>query len=172
MKNIKTFVIKFLKKIGFNIVQIRGFVQLRLYDANGTLLQDTGFQENGITSVGLAALAGLGGNVGSVTAFGYMELGSGSTAFNASQTALVTAITNHGLDRAAATVTRSTSSVTNDTLQFDHTWTASGGSSDNILEIGIFNASSSGVMLARKVTTSTAVASGQSLAVTYKVIFA
>lgn len=170
MKKIKQYIINFLKKIGFNIVQVRGLARLMVLNPDGSLVSDTGFQENIITNLGLAALAGLAGNTGAITAFGYLEVGTSSTAALASQTTLVAAITDTGLARAAATVSRSTTTQTNDTLQFDYSWTASG--SKTVLEIGVFNAASAGVMLARKVTTSTAVTNGQVLVGQYKIIFA
>lgn len=170
MKKIKQIFIKLLKSIGFNIVQVRGFARLQVVNPDGSLVTDTGFQENGITNVALAVFSGLVGNTGSQTAFTYLEVGTSSTAFSASQTALQAAITDSGLARTSATVSRSTTTQTNDTLQLDHTWTASG--SKTINEIGVFNASSAGVMGARKVTTATSIVSGQQLIATYKIIFA
>jgi hypothetical protein len=61
----------------------------------------------GITTSGKSEAAKLLGNTGSPTAFTYLELGSGSTAFAVGQTALATAITGNGLARAAATVSES-----------------------------------------------------------------
>jgi len=125
----------------------------------------------GVTSAGKAELAGLAGNTGSCTAFTYLELGDGSTAFAVGQTALVSAITGNGLARAAATVSRTTTNVTNDTLRLTKTWTATG--SETIREAGVFNASSSGDMLARTVLdTARALSNGSSYTYTYDTIFA
>ncbi len=166
----KNYIIKFLKLIGFNIVQVRGFIRLQVKNADGSLVSDTGFQENIITNTGLAAFAGLAGNVGSVNPFTYLAVGTDATAASASQTALIAELSTLGLGRASAAVTRSTTNQTNDTLQFDKTWTASGGTTIN--EIGVFNASPSGVMCARKVTTATPIVSTQLLIATYKIVFA
>lgn len=125
--------------------------------------------KNIITNAALAAISGLVGNTGSQTAFTYLELGTGATAPAASQTTLVTPITDSGMARAAATVSRSTTTQTNDTLSLAYSWTASG--SKTITEAGIFNAASSGVMLARALTTSYAAVSGNVVTLTYTVKF-
>jgi hypothetical protein len=124
---------------------------------------------NKITNAALAVISGLMGNVNSQTAFTYLALGSGSGAESASSTALGTEITNHGLARVAATVARATTSQTNDTLRFTTTWTASGGSSDTVNEIGIFNDPTAGTMLGRKLTGAKTVNSGEQLSATYDV---
>jgi hypothetical protein len=74
------------------------------------------------------------------------------------------------LGRAAATVTRETTTVTNDTLQLVKVWTATG--SKTIEEIGIFNASSGGTMLGRALTTTKTIAVDETLTGTYQVKFA
>lgn len=125
----------------------------------------------GITNAGLAIVSGLVGDTGSETAFTYLELGTGTTAFAASQTALVTAITDSGLARAAATVSQETTTQTDDTLQLTHQWTASG--SKTVAEAGIFNGSSGGTMLARtKLSAARALTSGDTYTYTYQIIFA
>ncbi len=107
----------------------------------------------GITNAGLAEVCGLIGNTGSPTAFTYLANGSGSTAFVATQTALVTENTTNGSARAAATVSRTTTTATNDTLSLVKQWTATGAIT--IKEAGVFNDSSAGDMLARKVLDAT-----------------
>lgn len=150
-------------------LHIKGKFRLVCRDASGNIKWDTGFMSNLITSAGKAQLALLAGDA-SATPFTYLELGTSSTAVNVSQTALQAAITDSGLARAAATVSRVTTTVTNDTLQLVYEWTASGTKA--IEEIGIFNAASSGTMLGRALTTTKSVVSGDSLEATYKVIFA
>jgi len=119
----------------------------------------------------LNELSGLTGNTGSKTAFTYLELGTSDTVFAASQTALQAAITDSGLARAAATVSQQTTTQTNDTLRLLHQWTASG--SKTVKEAGIFNASSGGTMLARKVLdTARAITSGDTYTYTYDIIYA
>lgn len=149
--------------------KIRGFIRLQIRDKDGNIKEDTGFMENVITNAGLAAMAGLVGNTGSITAFTYLAVGSSNTAASASQTALVAEISTAGLSRAAATVSRSTTNQTNDTLQFDKTWSASGAVT--VEEIGVFNDATTGIMLARKVTGTKVLANGEDLVATYKIIF-
>jgi hypothetical protein len=125
----------------------------------------------GITNVGKAEVAGLSGATGSCTAFTYLANGSGSTAFAASQTALVTENTANGSARAAATVSRTTTTVTNDTLVLAKQWTATGAITIN--EVGVFNASSAGDMLARKVLDATVtLASTNTWTYTFNIAFA
>lgn len=139
-------------------------------DRNGNVLIDTGFQKNQITNASLAVFAGLSGNTGAQTAFTYLAVGTSNTATAASQTTLQAEIVDSGLARAAATVTRSTTTQTNDTLQLDYTWTASG--TKTVEEVGVFNAASSGVMAGRKLTGSLPLINTSTLAITYKIIFA
>lgn len=107
----------------------------------------------GITAAGKAEVAGLIGDTGSPTEFTYLANGSGDTAFVKTQTALVTENTANGSGRAVATVSRTDTTDTNDTLSLVKQWTASGAIT--IKEAGVFNASSAGDMLARKVLSST-----------------
>ncbi len=151
-----------------NISQ-RGQIRLQAFDKNGSLKFDTGFIPNTITNLGKAAMAGLTGNTGAVTAFTYLATGTSNTAPSASQTTLGAETTTLGLARASATVSRVTTTQTNDTLQLTYTWNVSG--TITIEEIGIFNASSSGIMLGRALTTSKALVNGDQLVGTYQVIF-
>jgi hypothetical protein len=97
-------------------------------------------------------------------------VGTSNTAAAQSQTALVAELSTLGLSRTVATVSRTTTSQTNDTLTLTYTWTATGSTTVN--EIGVFNASSSGIMAARKVTTATVLSNGQLLIGTYNIQFA
>lgn len=124
---------------------------------------------NTITNTGKAAMAGLVGNTGTVTAFTYLALGTSSTAAAATQTALGAEISTNNLARASATISRTTTTQTNDTLNLVYTWTASGSST--VEEIGIFNAASVGIMLGRALTGSTVLVSGDQLQATYTVQF-
>lgn len=125
---------------------------------------------NGITNAGFAALAGLAGNTGTVDPFTYLAVGTSTTAFSAAQTALVGEISTAGLSRASATVSRVTTTQTNDTLQLLKTFTLSG--SATVEEVGAFNASSSGVMLGRALTSTVTLVSGDEFTITYKFKFA
>lgn len=149
-------------------ITLKGRIRLECY-RKGVKVWDTGFVNNIITNVGLAAVAGLTGNTGSITAFTYLAIGTSATAVAATDTTLGAEITDSGLTRSAATVSRVTTAQTNDTLQLTFTWTASG--SKTVQEAGIFNASSSGIMLAHALTGAKAVVSSDILVGTYKVAF-
>lgn len=148
---------------------LAGRVKLDCHNPDGSLKWTTGWIKNGITNAGKAQVALLAGDA-SATPFTYLEVGTSSTAFAASQTALQAAVTDSGLARAAATVSRVTTTVTNDTLQLVKTWTATG--SKTIEEVGIFNAASAGTMLGRALTGTKSVVNGETLTGTYQVKFA
>jgi len=121
----------------------------------------------GVTNSGKFTIAALASNIGAPVAFSYLGIGTGTTTFAATQTALVTPLG----DRASATVTLVTTTVTDDTTQFAYSFSITG--TNTITEVAIFNASSSGVMWARTVlTTPRAVVNGDTYALTYKVSFA
>jgi len=94
---------------------------------------------NTIVTAGKNELASL--ITGNGTAFGYMAVGTGTTSVVAGDTTLETE-----LDRNATTVSGGT--ATNNTIEFETVWNAGDGTG-SITEAGIFNAASSGDMLAR-----------------------
>lgn len=149
-------------------IKLKGKIDFEIRDVNG-LLKDKWTVYNSIMNVGFAQLALLAGDASAVP-FTYLAVGTSSTAVAASQTALGGEITDSGLARASATVSRVTTTQTNDTLQLYYVWTVSG--TKTVEEIGIFNASSSGTMLARALTTSKVLTSGDQLTATYQVKFA
>lgn len=124
---------------------------------------------NTIVSAGKAQLALLAGDA-SATPFTYLAVGTSNTAVSVGQTALQAEITDTGLARAAATISRTTTTVTNDTYQATYTWTASGAKT--VEEVGVFNAASSGTMLGRALTSTKTLANGEQLVATYTVAFA
>jgi hypothetical protein len=81
----------------------------------------------------------------------------------------VAEITDTGLARAAATVSRVTTTETNDTLQLVYTWTATG--TKTVEEVGVFNDSSTGTMLARQVTGAKAMVNIDQFTITYQIKF-
>lgn len=110
------------------------------------------------------------GGDGSTAGFTYLALGIGTTAANASNTALENEIVDSGLERASATVTYEDTTTTDDTLQLVKSWTATG--SKNVTEIGILNAASVGILGGRVVKTAVPLESGDIYQVTYRVILA
>jgi hypothetical protein len=150
-------------------MKITGYVKIVVKDKDGNVK----FQEEGknlVTSAGKAAVAGLVGNTGSVTAFTYLAVGTSDTAAAAGDTTLGAEITDTGLERATATVTRITTTVANDTLSLAKTWTATGAKT--VKEVGAFNASSSGTLLGRRVIGPYTVANTDQLSITYTFKFA
>ena len=121
------------------------------------------------TNTGFAEVANLVGNVSSPVPFTYLAVGTGSTAESAAHTALVAETTTDGLARAAATVSRVTTTVTNDTLQLYKDWTATGVVI--LREIGAFNAASAGIMLGRKLYDAITTADTDHVQMTYKFKF-
>lgn len=148
------------KLIGTYEFQIRG--------VDGKV-RDSWTVHNLVTTVGFAQLALLAGDASAVP-FTYIAVGTSSTAPAIGDTTLGAEITDSGLARVAGTVSRITTTGTNDTYKITTTWTASG--SKTIEEVGVFNASSAGTMLSRALTTSKAVVSGETITCTYKLKFA
>lgn len=165
----KKIIVKILRFFGLNVVLMIGKVYLKHWDKDGVLIENRFVGENIITSAGKAQMALLAGDASAVP-FTYLELGTSSTTPVVGDTALGAAITDTGLARVAATVSRITTSVSNDTLSLVGNWTASGAKT--IAEIGIFNASSGGTMLARKLTGATTTENGSIIQFTYTVQFA
>lgn len=96
------------------------------------------------TTGGLNNVAALMGETAGGTIYAYMGWGTGTTAENASQTALVA---EHGT-RVAATISKISIFYPGDTIRFAANMTAAG--SVTIAELGVFTAVTSGSMLARK----------------------
>lgn len=148
--------------------KVKGLVNMKVIRGGKCVLDRT--FSNGITNAGFAAIAGLVGNTGSISAFTHLAVGTSSTAFAAAQTALIGEITTNGLARASATVSRVTTTQTNDTLQLVKTFTITGSST--VEEVGAFNAASSGIMLGRALSGTIDVVNGDELTVTYKFKYA
>lgn len=146
-------------------IKLTGKARLQVIGTDGNVRHDTGWMKNTITTAGLAVMSGLVGNVDSQTAFTYLAVGTSSTAESAAHTALQTELTTDGLGRASATVSRITTSETNDTLQLTNTWSVTG--SQTVEEVGAFNDASAGTMLGRKLTGAISVADGETLQGTY-----
>lgn len=150
-------------------MSLRGVITIEHKDKDGNLKKKETIK-NTITNTGLAVIAGLAGNVDSQTAFTYLAVGTGTTASAATDTALEAEIVDSGLARSAATVTRETTTQTNDTLQLTKTWTVSGAKA--VTETGIFNDATTGTMLGHQVFSAYNVVSGDSFGITYQIIFA
>ena len=124
----------------------------------------------GMQNAGFAAIAA---RVGGVTesAFTYLAIGTDNTAHDVTHTTLQAEITDSGLARASATVSRVTTTVSNDTTQWLKEWTAT--DSKTIQEIAVLNESTGGDMLCRTVISpSVGISSGETYAAMIRVAYA
>jgi hypothetical protein len=110
-------------------------------------LLDYYWRKNIITNVGLAAIIRLVFSGLTEDKFGYLAIGTGTTTEQATDTALQAEI-----KRKAATITQTTTTVTDDTALCEVTFSSADGlsGSHNVSEIGILNAPTGGILLARK----------------------
>ena len=151
-------------------LHLKWVVNYRAIDKDGNLKFDT-TETNLFVNTGLAEVINLLGNVSSPVAFTYLANGSSATAAVPTQTALVAENSATGSARKAATVTRQTTNVANDTLQLVAVYNITGTIVVN--EVGIFNDITAGTMLCRQVTSTTKnLSNGDTFTITYKVIVA
>ena len=141
-----------------------GTYKFQIRDVNGNV-RDTFEVKNLVTTVGFAQLALLAGDATAVP-FTYLAVGTSATAVDISDTTLNAEITTNGLERAAGTVSRVTTTGANDTYKITTTWTATG--SVTVEEVGVFNDASAGTMLSHALTGTKAVTSGETLKGTYQ----
>ena len=120
---------------------------------------------NLVTNAGQAGIASRINGAGAEAAFTYIALGTGTNAANATDTTLQTELATSGLSRAAASVSRVTTDVTNDTARLTNTFSVTGSAA--ITESGVLNAASSGTLLARQVFSAVNVVNTDSLSVTW-----
>lgn len=120
---------------------------------------------NLITNAGAAGVASRINGSGAEAAFTYIAVGLGTTAAAVGNTTLESEIVDSGLARVAATASRVTTDVTNDSARLTTTFSVSGTKA--VTESGVLNASSAGVLLARQVFSAVNVVNGDSLAVTW-----
>lgn len=150
-------------------LKIEGFITITHTDKDGNL-KGKRETKNLITSAGKAQIALLAGDASAVP-FTYLALGTGSTAADVANTTLEAETVVSGLARAAATVARVTTTVTNDTLQLTKAFT-SAGAETLITECGILNAASTGTLLGRQVFTALDMVTGDICTIVYKIKFA
>jgi len=127
---------------------------------------DSRLISNLVVSAGAAGVASRINGAGSEAAFTYIAVGIGTTAAAAGNTTLESEIVDSGLVRAAATASRVTTDVTNDTAQLLHTFSVTGTKA--VTESGVLNAASAGTLLARQVFSVVNVVNGDSFQVTWK----
>ena len=123
--------------------------------------------ENLITNTGLAAFAGLLNGV-ITNFFDYIAIGIGTTAPAVTDTALQSEITTGGGQRTAATCTRVTTTITNDTSQLVATFNFTGTFA--VTEEGVCDSATVGIVACRQTFTALNVISGDAFQATHKII--
>jgi len=151
-----------------DMFKLKGKVKIRIYKAKTGEVIEEEF-DNLIVNAGKAEVAKLIGSGLGGTAFGYIAIGTGTTSETATDTALEAEVI-----RKAATVTSVTTNVTDDTAQFEASFSSADGLSGSsaITEYGLFNADTEGVMLSRTVQSAKNLDwdAGDTLTVTWQII--
>lgn len=122
---------------------------------------------NLITTAGRGLISGRINGSGSPAAATYVAIGTGTNAAVVGDTALQTESSGNGYDRAAGSVSLSTTTVTDDTANISLTFTVT--SSKSITEAGLLNAAAAGTLLARQVFTAIPLVNGDSLQIIWKI---
>jgi len=132
---------------------------------------------NLVVNAGKAAMASRCNGAGAEAAFTSIGQGTGTTAPAATDTALQNGVTAagvadggvHVLPAASVTVSRVTTTVTNDTAQLQGT--VAEAATIAITESGVFNADTGGTMLCRQTFAAINVVNGDNLQITWKIQF-
>lgn len=148
-------------------VQLTGAIDILHYGADGAL-KDERHLPNMIVFVGLAGIASRINGSGGEAAFTFVAIGTGTSGPTTGDSVLGSEITTGGGARGAGTPSRVTTAQTDDTAQVVLTYTFTSGPFA-VTEAGLFNASSAGTLLARRVFSALNVVSGDSLALTWKI---
>lgn len=138
-----------------------GKVNIVIRDENGVVKEERNI-DNLVVTVGKAFITSrMTGTASGVMS--HMEVGTSSTAADAAQTALVSAVASSRTALTTSGGTQVTTTTTNDSVQYVCTFPAGTGTGA-LQEAGVFNASSGGTMLCR--TTFATVNKGSSDAMT------
>ncbi len=123
-------------------------------------------------NAGFTEMAKHATGTGTPVAFTYIELGTG-TGQGASSTTLTAPITDSGLAKTVAdTVSTVTTTVTDDTLNLSHVFTATG--TKTVAEAGVYNAAGSSTgdqLMVGDLSPSAAMVNGDTLTITMKCKF-
>ena len=146
---------------------LKGIVKIRIVRGKTGEIEEEEF-ENLITNVGKAEVAKLIGSGLGGTSFAYIAIGTGTTAAAATDTTMEAEV-----KRKAATVTNVTTTISNDTAQFEATFSSADGLSGtvDITEYGLFNDPTAGALLSHVVQAAKSLDwdAGDSLTVTWKI---
>lgn len=145
-------------------ISVKGHVKAVLYDSSGKLKQIQHFP-NLIVAVGKAHITSRMLSADADT-MGWMEVGTGNTSTQQSDTTLDAAIS--GSRTALTSSTQSTTVTTNDSVEYECTF-GPGVGTGAIVEAGIFNDDTAGVMLCRAVFGTITKGSGDTLILTWTV---
>jgi hypothetical protein len=143
----------------------KGILTFQLFDENGVLKEER-VEENLIVTAGFGHITNrmVGTSSGVMS---HMAVGTGTTAAAAGDTTLQTELARVALD----SITRVTTTLTNDSVQHVATFPAGTGTGA-ITEAGILNASSSGTLQNRVVFSVINKGALDSLVITWKIVFA
>ncbi|MBO8173494.1 MAG: hypothetical protein H0Z33_16625 [Bacillaceae bacterium] len=154
-------------KVEIDGFKLKGHVKIQVYNAKTGETTEEEF-DNLVVNAGKAEVAQLIGSGLGGTAFTHIAIGTGTTAAAATDTALEAEVT-----RKAATITNVTDTVTNDTAQFEASFSSADGltGTSAITEYGLFNDATAGTMLSRVVQSAKNIDwdAGDTLSVTWKV---
>ena len=146
---------------------VKGFVDVAVYDEFGDLKEERHY-DNGITNTGFEViadrLAGHSGFTGNEA--NYIGVGTGSTAFAVTQTALVTELVGGSYARQQDTDATYTSGSKSFAISATF---AAGVATGALQESGLFDASSSGNMLARQTFSTINVGASDSITITWTI---
>ena len=146
-------------------IKAKGTLSLVLIDAEGNVKTEQ-HEKNLVVSSGLAYLASRAIS-GAATAMSHMAIGSGTSSAVAGDTTL-----GGELGRVAISASSNvTTNVDNDSVQFIASFGAGTGTGA-VTEAGIFNAATNGDMLCRTVFGVINKDAGDTLSITWKVVFA
>lgn len=147
-------------------IKLSGVLTVTHLNEKGEVIREDEYK-NLIVSAGKAGMASRLNGDGAEAVFTHIAIGTGTTGEAVTQTALASEITTGGGQRAVASVSRITTTVTNDTARWIITFNFT--ASFAVTESGIFNAASAGTMLARRVFAAYNVTSGDALQFTWRV---
>lgn len=153
-----------MEQKSFGKIGLVGLIEITVRDKDGNI-KDHRKMHNLIVDAGLAGLASRINGSGAEAAFTYLAVGIGTTAVDHEDETLESEIVAVGLERASATCSRTTTTVTNDTAKLSKTWSVTGTRA--VTEVGALNASSVGTLLGRQVFAAVNVNDGDSLQIDY-----
>lgn len=152
-----------------DFIKLRGDLNLKLVNQFGEVIEDRD-ERNLVVTAGLGHITSRMIGVASAV-MGWMEVGTDNTAAATAQTALGAAVASSRTALTGAAGTQTTTTLTNDTVQFLCTFGAGVGTGA-LVEAGVFNNSTGGTMLCRTVFSVINKGALDSLTVTWKVKFA